>query len=116
MDGSRRKFDKQTSIAGMVTVTAMCGTSSLLAVGLDPTGTPAIPGGLSACDKAKCTKWTICILETDEKRVLEVLQSGVWSRNATVDEFEREWSKAVGVKCSLTVSNVTNTLIVALNQ
>ena len=59
MDGSRRKFDKQTSIAGMVTV--MGGTSSLLAVGLDPAGTPAIPGGLSACDKAKCTKWPIWI-------------------------------------------------------
>ena len=114
MDVSRRKFDKQTSIAGMVTV--MGGTSSLLAVGLDPAGTPAIPGGLSACYKAKWTKWPIWIPETDEKRVLEVLRSGVWSRNATVDEFEREWSKAVGVKCSLTVSNVTNTLIVALNQ
>jgi hypothetical protein len=93
MDGSRRKFIKQTSIAGMVTVTAMGGTSSLLAVGLDPAGTPAILGGVSACDKAKWTKWPIWIPETDEKPVLEVLRSGVWSRNATVDELEREWSK-----------------------
>lgn len=53
MDVSRRKFDKQTSIAGMVTVTAVGGTSSLLAVGLDPTGTPAILSGASACDEAK---------------------------------------------------------------
>lgn len=116
MDASRRKFIKQTSIAGMATVMAMGGTSSLLAVGLDPAGTPAILGGVSAWDKAKWTKWPIWIPETDEKRVLEVLRSGVWSRNATVDEFEREWSKAIGVKRSLTVSNGTNALIVALNQ
>ena len=77
MDGSRRKFDKQTSIAGMVTVTAVGGTSSLLAVGLDPAGTPAIPGGVSACDKAKWTKRPIWIPETDEKSVIELLQSGV---------------------------------------
>lgn len=53
-------------------------------------------------------------LETDEKRVLEVLQSGVWLRNATLDEFESEWSKAIGVKRSLTLSNGTNAIIVAL--
>jgi len=53
MDGSRRKFIKQTSIAGTVTITAKDGTLSLLAIGLDPAGTPAILGGASACGKAK---------------------------------------------------------------
>ena len=114
MDGSRRKFIKQTSIAGTATDTTMSRTSSLLAVGLDPAGTPAILCGVSVCDKAKWTKRPIWIPETDEKRVLEVLQSGVWLRNATLDEFESKWSKAIGVKRSLTLSNGTNAIIVAL--
>ena len=100
----------------MATVTAMGGTSSLLAVGLDPAGTPAILGGVSAWDKSKWTKWPIWIPETDEKRVLEVLRSEVWPRNGTVDGFEREWSKAIGVKRSLTVSNGTIAAILALSN
>lgn len=115
-DASRRKFLKQTSIAGMGTVLAMGLTPSLLAGGLNAAGTPAILGGPAAWDKAKWVKWPIWIPETDEKRVLEVLRSGVWSRASVVNEFENEWSKALGVKRTLTVSNGTNALIVALNQ
>ncbi|MES3017265.1 MAG: DegT/DnrJ/EryC1/StrS family aminotransferase [Bacteroidota bacterium] len=114
-DASRRKFIKQSSIAGMATIMTMGATSTLMA-GLNPASMPAILGGSSAWDKAKWIKWPIWIPEADEKGVLDVLRSGVWSRAAKVDEFEREWSKALGVKRSLTVSNGTNALVVALNQ
>jgi perosamine synthetase len=115
-DTSRRKFIKQSSIAGMATILAAGTASSLLAAGLGNTAKPAILGGASAWDKAKWVKWPIWIPEADEKRVLEVLRSGVWSRAAMVDEFEREWSKTLDVKRTLTVNNGTNALIVALNQ
>ncbi|SKB30637.1 DegT/DnrJ/EryC1/StrS family aminotransferase [Daejeonella lutea] len=115
-DASRRKFIKQSSIAGMATVLTMGATSSILAGTLNSAGTPAILGGTSAWDKARWIKWPIWIPEADEKGVLDVLRSGVWSRAAKVDEFEREWSKACGVKRTLTVSNGTNALVVALNQ
>lgn len=115
-DASRRKFIKQSSIAGMATIMAMGTTTSLLAGSLSSAGIPAILGGGSAWDKAKWIKWPIWIPEEDEKGVLDVLRSGVWSRAAKVDEFEREWSKTCGVKRTLTVSNGTNALVVALNQ
>ena len=54
--------------------------------------------------------------ETDEKRVLEVLRSGVWSRKDTVTEFENKWAETVGAKRCLTVVNGTNALFVSLVQ
>ena len=38
----------------------------------------------------------------------------MWSRNATVDKFDRECLKAIDVKRSPTVPNGTNASIVAL--
>lgn len=89
---------------------------SLIAKGLDNTSKPAILGGPSAWNKARWVKWPIWIPETDEKRVLEVLRSGVWSRASVVSEFEKVWSETLGAKRTLLVSNGTNALIVALNQ
>lgn len=115
-DASRRKFLKQTSVAGAGAMLSMGISPSLLAKGMDNSSRPAILGGPSAWDKAKWIKWPIWIPETDEKRVLEVLRSGVWSRASVVTEFEKVWSSTLGVKRSLLVSNGTNALIVALNQ
>ncbi|MFA5244009.1 MAG: DegT/DnrJ/EryC1/StrS family aminotransferase [Pedobacter sp.] len=115
-DASRRKFLKQTSVAGAGAMLSMGISPSLIAKGLDNTSRPAILGGPSAWDKARWIKWPIWIPETDEKRVLEVLRSGVWSRASVVTEFEKVWSETVGAKRALVVSNGTNALIVALNQ
>lgn len=115
-DASRRKFLKQTSVAGAGAMLSMGISPSLIAKGLDNTSRPAILGGPSAWDKARWIKWPIWIPETDEKRVLEVLRSGVWSRASVVTEFEKVWSETVGAKRTLLVSNGTNALIVALNQ
>lgn len=100
----------------MGTVLGMGVMPSLMAGGVTGSASPAILGGPSAWDKAKWIKWPIWIPETDEKRVLEVLRSGVWSRASVVTEFESEWSKTLGVKRTLTVNNGTTALIVALNQ
>lgn len=115
-DASRRKFLKQTSVAGAGAVLSMGISPSLIAKGLDNTSRPAILGGPSAWNKARWVKWPIWIPETDEKRVLEVLRSGVWSRASVVSEFEKVWSETLGAKRTLLVSNGTNALIVALNQ
>lgn len=115
-DSSRRKFLKQSSLAGVGTVLTMGLAPSLLAGDLDNALKPAILGGQSAWDKAKWIKWPIWIPETDEKRVLEVLRSGVWSRSGVVNEFEAAWAKANDAKRALVVNNGTSALIVALNQ
>jgi len=115
-DASRRKFLKQTSVAGAGAVLSMGISPSLIAKGLDNTSRPAILGGPSAWNKARWVKWPIWIPETDEKRVLEVLRSGVWSRASVVSEFEKVWSETLGAKRTLLVSNGTNALIVTLNQ
>lgn len=115
-DASRRKFLKQTSVAGAGAMLSMSISSSLIAKSLNITSRPAILGGPSAWDKARWVKWPIWIPETDEKRVLEVLRSGVWSRASVVSEFEKVWGDTVGAKRTLLVSNGTNALIVALSQ
>ncbi len=51
-DSSRRKFLKQSTLAGAGTVLTMGITPSLLAGDLDSSAKPAILGGPSAWDKA----------------------------------------------------------------
>jgi len=113
---SRRTFLKQGSIAGIGTVLALNAAPSVFAIGSKSASTPALLGGKAAWDTTRWIKWPIWIPETDEKRVLEVLRSGVWSRASVVAEFEKAWAQALGAKRSLVVSNGTNSLIVALNQ
>ncbi len=78
--------------------------SSLALWGGDPVRTAGWP------------KWPIWEPETDEKRVLEVLRSGVWSRADVVTEFEKKWAETVGAKRCLTLVNGTNALITSLIQ
>jgi perosamine synthetase len=113
---SRRRFLKQSSLAGVGAVLTVGLTSSLIAADLNYVSKPAILGGPSAWDKAKWIKWPIWIPETDEKRVLEVLRSGIWSRAGVVSEFEAAWAKVNDAKRCLLLNNGTNALIVALNQ
>jgi perosamine synthetase len=114
-DTSRRKFLKQSSIAGVGAVLTM-GYSQSLFAGSKTATVPALLGGQPAWDSSRWIKWPIWNPETDEKRILEVLRSGVWSRASVVNEFEKEWAKAVRAKRCLTTVNGTNALIVALNQ
>jgi hypothetical protein len=52
--------------------------------------------------------------EADEKAVLPVLRSGVWSRAKVVDEAERRFARLMGAKYCVTTSNGTNALITAV--
>jgi len=116
----RRSFLKSTGIlaAGLVISPKLSvgapQTASGLGSTLDP-GKLAILGG-DPVRKAGWPKWPNWNPATDEKRVVDVLRSGVWSRAGVANEFEKEWAKTLGVKRSLTVANGTNALIVALNQ
>lgn len=115
-NSSRRSFLRQSSLAGLGTVLSVGAAGRVFSVTKTAMMAPAILGGRSAWDHSKWIKWPVWNPETDEKRVLEVLRSGVWSRSTVVSEFETEWSKILGVKRSLAVVNGTNALIVALNQ
>lgn len=60
--------------------------------------------------------WPIWKPETDEKQLLEVIRSGIWSRASVVTEFEKQWASTIGAKRCLSVVNGTNALIAALRQ
>jgi perosamine synthetase len=115
-ESTRRTFLKQSSIAAVGTAIGLGFGQSLFAMPAEQTGLPALLGGAPSWTPLKWVKWPIWNPETDEKRVLEVLRSGVWSRAGVVTEFEKEFAKTLGAKRSLAVVNGTNALIVALNQ
>ncbi|SHE45967.1 dTDP-4-amino-4,6-dideoxygalactose transaminase [Fodinibius roseus] len=109
---TRREFIKQNSLAGGAFLT-LGATSSLFAGGVKKSDTPAILGG-PAVRSNGWPSWPIWNPETDEKQVLEVLRSGVWSRSKTVAEFEQKWAETVGAKRCLTTVNGTNALVCSL--
>lgn len=117
---SRREFLKRNSLTGLGAVL----TPSVVAKTVKHTTTatsfslaepPALLGGKPVRSKGWPT-WPIWKPETDEKQLLEVIRSGVWSRAAVVTEFEAKWAETVGAKRSLAVMNGTNALITALMQ
>jgi dTDP-4-amino-4,6-dideoxygalactose transaminase len=112
---TRREFLKKNSLAasaGLVLNTAVASTGAY-AGGARNSETPAILGGPPVRTK-EWQKWPIWNPETDEKNLLEVLRSGVWSRAGVVAEFEEAWAKTVGAKRCLAVVNGTNALIASL--
>ena len=76
---------------------------------------PAVLGGKPVRTKEWQT-WLMWNPETDEKRVIDDIRSGIWSGSTLVTKFETEWAKAVGAKRSLAVVNATNGLIASLIQ
>lgn len=91
------------------------GMSSLTFSNTTDARTPAILGGKPVIT-ADWPKWPMWDPETDEKSVLDVIRSGVWSRNNVVDEFEKKWAEKIETKRCLMVVNGTNALIVSLLQ
>jgi perosamine synthetase len=110
---SRREFVKKNSIAGLGAAVGISVAPTLLANCSSETGTPALLGGKAVRTK-EWPGWPIWNPETDEKQVLEVLRSGVWSRAGVVTEFEKKWAEAIGTKRCLAVVNGTNAIIAAL--
>lgn len=110
---TRREFLKQNSLAGAGIIAA--GASPVFSSAYAGEGKPAILGGKPVVNTA-WTKWPMWIPASDEESVLEVLRSGIWSREKTVTEFEKQWANAVGMKRCLATVNGTNAIITSLIQ
>jgi len=75
-------------------------------------GTPAILGG-QPVRKAPFPRWPN-FRETDEKAILPVLHSGVWSRAHVVAEAERQFARLMGAPYCLATCNGTNAILTAV--
>ena len=111
---SRREFMKKNALAGFGAMVAA--TASVPVIGGSLADKPAVLGGTPAWSQVQWPKWPEWDPATDEKRLLEVMRSGVWSRANTVLEFEKEWASAAGTKRALAVVNGTNALVTAISQ
>jgi hypothetical protein len=111
---SRREFVKQNSLAGIGAAVAL-GTGPVIFANCSAdTGTPAILGGAKIRTKP-WPSWPVWDQATDEELVLKTLRSGIWSRAATVNEFEKKWAETIAQRDSW-LSLRTNALITALVQ
>jgi len=77
-------------------------------------GKLAILGGRPVRTKA-FPGWPIWDKNNDEKLILSVLRSGVWSRAKVVAEFEKKYAELMGAKRCLATTNGTNALLTALH-
>ncbi len=117
---SRREFLRRNSLTGLgavLTPTLLAGASPAAPLNHQSGASQslALLGGHPLRTNPWPT-WPIWNPETDEKRLLEVIRSGVWSRAGVVSEFEEKWAATVGAKRCLSVVNGTNALIASLAQ
>lgn len=112
---SRREFVKQNSLTGLGVVVGMGVTPSVFADNIGSADVPAILGG-SRIRTKRWSRWPVWIPETDEKQVIDVIRSGIWSRAKVVAEFEKKWAELIGARRCLTTVNGTNALICAVHN
>ena len=75
-------------------------------------GLPAILGG-KPVRTAPFLRWPI-FREADEKAILPVLRSGVWSRAKVVAEAEKRFARLMGAKYCIATSSGTHAIITAV--
>lgn len=111
---NRRNFIKVNSIAGLGTSMALTHYSIKSFTFSDNNNqVPALLGGNPVINH-DWPSWPIWNPETDEKRLLEVMRSGIWSRKNVTIEFERKWAETIGSKRCLALVNGTNAMITSL--
>ncbi len=115
-DFTRREFIKTNSLAGAGAIVGLGSAGNLFSSYSPDTSVPAILGGKPVVADHGWPSWPIWKPEVDEKRLLEVMRSGVWSRSKVVDEFEEKWAKLIGTKRCLSLVNGTNALNTSLAQ
>jgi perosamine synthetase len=115
-DQTRREFIKKNSLIGAGTVLSMGIANRILANDISDSNIPALLGGKPVIETHEWPSWPIWKPETDEKRLLEVMRSGVWSRKKVVSEFEERWAETIGSKRCLALVNGTNALNTCLAQ
>ena len=116
LKSSRRDFIKKNSLLGAATVIGISSANTIFAGSTSQAATPAILGGTPAIATHGWPGWPVWNPETDEKRLLEVMRSGIWSRAKVVPEFEKRWAELIGSKRCLAVVNGTNALNCSLAQ
>ncbi|SMO62702.1 DegT/DnrJ/EryC1/StrS family aminotransferase [Fodinibius sediminis] len=113
---TRREFLKKNSIAGLGAAAALALPSGKVFSYLSKRhNTPALLGGEPVISP-DWPSWPIWKPQQDEERLLDVIRSGVWSRDEVVTEFEQKWAELMGTKRCLTVVNGTNALNTSLAQ
>ena len=112
---SRRTFLKQNSIIGVGTALGVGLAPGLSAETWVRDDKPAILGGKPVRTEG-WQKWPMWNPATDEKQLMEVIRSGIWSRASVVAEFEKKWAETIGSKRCLTLVNGTNSMITSLIQ
>lgn len=113
---SRREFIKANLIVGTGTFMGLGMGNRILASSSVEASVPAILGGKPVVTSHNWPSWPIWEPTTDEKRLLEVMRSGVWSRDKVTTEFEKKWAELLGAKRCLAVVNGTNALNTSLAQ
>jgi len=111
---SRRDFIKKNYLTGLGVLASSAAFSTITFAG-SRQDVPALLGG-TPVRRQGWTKWPVWNPATDEKQVLEVLRSGVWSRAGLTTQFEEKWAQLMGSKRCLSVVNGTSALIAALAQ
>ena len=112
---SRREFVRQNSLAGLGAIGMSMTPAFLKAGNTGEINVPAVLGGKPVRTKS-WQSWPIWDTETDEKLLLKVMRSGIWSRHDVVNEFEKKWAEINGSSRCLTTVNGTNALICALRN
>jgi len=112
MNISRRKFISDSSLLGV----GMAVAPSAFGRNVSIAAKPAILGGKPILANKEWPKWPQWNPATDEKKLLDVMRSGVWSRAEVTRKFEEQWAKTIGTERCLTVVNGTNALITALTN
>jgi len=110
-DLSRREF-LATISAGSLAAAALSAMPAYAAIP-GKAAKPAILGGPPVRTKP-FPNWPIWDKKTDEKGLLSVMRSGVWSRAKVVAEFEEEYAQLMGVKRCVGTTNGTNALLASL--
>jgi perosamine synthetase len=84
-------------------------------LGTMPTGNAAAPAMLGGqpVRTTPFTHWP-AFRDTDEKAVLPVLRSGVWSRAKVVDEAEKRFAHLMGAPYCLATCNGTNAIVTSV--
>ena len=101
---SRRQFVAGSAAAGIALSVGSAGQAA---------DKPAVLGGKPARKGGSSRSWPI-VQEIDEKAVAEVVHSGRWYRNKSVERFEEEWAKMNGAKHCVAVSSGTSALYASL--
>ena len=94
-NANRRDFIKKASI---LSLNAGILSKSNFSIISKKSNKPFILGGEKTINPDQWIKWPIWDAEKDEKILLDVMRSGVWSRSKTVIQFEQAWAKLIGSK------------------